>query len=246
MGISSELNTNGYQIQTINRINQRGGGVPLITKDEEKITSLDTNNYTSFEHKTWNIQFKSKPTYSVTGIYHPPTNCQANNNNSTSLDQFTDLLTLLSSKSQNLIILGDINMYIDNIDDQETQTLLDSLAAFNLTQNVRIPTNNKGHTLDVIITTTEDEPFQPTNITAGPYISDHRLIILETSETKPETKIERQKITKINENTIHELCENFNNDPIMQVTTLEEAVSNMNQEVLRTLDLVAPTKEVKA
>ena len=97
-------------------------------------------------------------------------------------------------------------MHQDNTDDQETQTLLDSLAAFNLTQHVRIQTHNKGHTLDIIITTTEDEPFQLTNTIAGPYISDHRLIILETSETKPETKIERQTVRKINENTIHEFC----------------------------------------
>ena len=71
---SCEFNTNGYQIQTINRINNRGG-VALITKDEVSITSLDTNNYTSFENKTWNIQFKSKLTYTVTGIYHLPSNC---------------------------------------------------------------------------------------------------------------------------------------------------------------------------
>ena len=58
---SSELNTNGYQIQTINRIDKRGG-VALITKYEAKLTSLDTNNYISFGHKTWTIQFKSKPT----------------------------------------------------------------------------------------------------------------------------------------------------------------------------------------
>ena len=120
----------------------------------------------------------------------PPPNCQANDNISTFLDQFTDLLTLLSSKSKNLIILGDINMHINNTDDHKTQTLPDSLAAFNLTQHVRIATHNKGHTLDVIITTTEYEPFQPTNTIVGPYISDHRLIILETSETKPETKVE--------------------------------------------------------
>ena len=111
------------QIQTINRVKKRGGGVTLITKDEAKITSLDTNNYTSFEQKIWNIQLKSKPTNTVTGIYHPlPSNSQANDNNSTFLDQFTDLLTLLSSKSKNLIIPGDINMHIDNTDDQETHT----------------------------------------------------------------------------------------------------------------------------
>ena len=55
--------------------------------------------------------------------------------------------------------MGDINLHIDNIDDQETQMLLDSLAAFTLTQHVRIPTHYKGHTLDAIITATEDEHF---------------------------------------------------------------------------------------
>ena len=58
-------------------------------------------------------------------------------------------------------------MNIHNIDDQETQTLLDSLVAFNLTQYVRIPTHNKGHTLDVIIATTENKSLQPTNTIAG-------------------------------------------------------------------------------
>ena len=217
---SCEFNTNGYQMQTINRINRIGGGVALITKNEASITSLDTNNYTSSEYKTWNIQIKSKLNYTVTGFYHSPSNCQANDNNSTFLDKFTDLVSLLSSNSKNIIILEDINMHIDNIDDQETQTLLDSLAAFNLTQYVRIPTHNKGHNLDIIITTTEDDPSQPTNTIAGPYISDHRLFILETSETKLETKIKRHKFNKINENTIHEFCENFNNDRILQATIL--------------------------
>ena len=34
-------------------------------------------------------------------------------------------------------------MHIDNIDDQETQTLLDSLAAFNVTQHVRENSNTQ-------------------------------------------------------------------------------------------------------
>ena len=118
---SSELNTYGHHIQTINRINKRGGGVALMTKDEAKLTSLDTNGYTTFEHKTLKIRLKSKPTYTAAGIYHQPSNCQANDNNTTFLDQFTNLLTPLSSKSKNIIILGDINIHIDNIDDQETQ-----------------------------------------------------------------------------------------------------------------------------
>ena len=104
------------------------------------------------------------------------------------------------------MILGDINMHIDNMKDQDAQMLLDSLVAFNLTQHVKIPADNKGHPLDVISTPTEDGPFLPTNTIAGPYISDHGLIILGTTEIKPETKIERQKIRKINGNTMHKFC----------------------------------------
>ena len=91
----------------------------------------------------------------------PPSNCPVNDNNSAFLDQFTDLLTLLSSRSKNIIILGDINMHMDNMEDQDAQMLLDSLVAFNLTQHVKIPTHDRGHTEDVIITLTEDRPFNP-------------------------------------------------------------------------------------
>ena len=125
------------------------------------------NNYASFEHKTWNILFKLKPSYPIIGIYYPPSNCQADANNLTFLYQFTSLLTLLSSRSKNIIILGDINMHSDNMEDQDVQMLLDSLGTFSLTQYVKITTHNRGHTLDVIITLTEDRTFQPTNTIAG-------------------------------------------------------------------------------
>ena len=136
-------------------------------------------------------------------------------------------------------------MHKDNMEDQDAQMLLDSLVAFNLTQHIKIPIHNRGHTLDVIITLTEDGPFQPTNTIAGPYISDHWLIILETMENKLKIKTEKQKIRKIYENKIHKFCENLNSDPIIQVTILEEAVIHLNQEMPRTLNSVIPTKEVK-
>ena len=44
---------------------------------------------------------------------------------------------------------------------------------------------------------------------------------------------------------IHKFCENFNNDPIIQVTTLEEAFNHLNWEMLKNLNLVTLTKEVK-
>ena len=45
-------------------------------------------------------------------------------------------------------------MHIDNMEDQDAQILLDSLVTFNLTNNVKFQTYNRGHNLDVIITLT--------------------------------------------------------------------------------------------
>ena len=43
-----------------------------------------------------------------------------------------------------MIILGYINMHVDNMEDQDVQMLLESLAAFNLTLHVK-----SQHTIDV-------------------------------------------------------------------------------------------------
>ena len=66
--------------------------------------------------------------------------------------------------------------------------------------------------------------------------------MLETKETKPKTTIEGQKIRKIM-NRIHKFCDNFNNDLIKQVTTLEEAVNLLNKEMLRTLNCTTQRSE---
>ena len=57
-----------------------------------------------------------------------------------------DLLTTPQAKYNNVIILGDINMHIHDPSNQDALVLQDSLNAFDLTQHVKIPTHNKGHT----------------------------------------------------------------------------------------------------
>ena len=44
-------------------------------------------------------------------------------------------------------------MHIDDPSNQDAHVLQDSLNAFDLKQGIKIPTCNKGHTLDLIITT---------------------------------------------------------------------------------------------
>ena len=48
--------------------------------------------------------------------------------------------------------MRDINIHINDNEDQDAKTLLNTLAAFNLKQHVNIPTHNLEHALDMIIT----------------------------------------------------------------------------------------------
>ena len=52
----------------------------------------------------------------------------------------------MSSRVKNIIILGDVNIHVDNMEDQDAQMLLDSLVAFNQTQQVKNPnTQQRSH-----------------------------------------------------------------------------------------------------
>ena len=132
-----------------------------------KVKQEDSTKYNSFEHAVWKISHKNMPTFTVVAIY-PPSNCQGSTD-ATFIDQLTDLLTTLQTKYNNIIILGSINMHMDDPNNQNACILHDSINAFNLTQHVKFPTPNTGHTLDVIITTKSTGFNNVGEIIPGPY-----------------------------------------------------------------------------
>ena len=170
-----------FQIFMKNRTNQRGGGIALITNKNSKVSEQrNVQTYPSLEHNIWDAQLDPR-VYTIIGIYHPPQSIDQQFKNCSFIDQFTDLLTKELPKHQDLIIMGNVNINMNDKEDQDTQTLLNTLEAFNLTQHVNIPTHNLGHTLDLIITPATNQG----SLIVGPYISHHRFITLETLHTKP-------------------------------------------------------------
>ena len=136
-------------------------------------------------------------------------------------------------------------MHMDDPTNQNASILHDSINAFNLTQHVKIPTPNKGHTLVVIITTNCTGFNNVGEIIPGPYILDHRLLILETTINK----IEPQKITtkyrKSAKNINNIFKEKSYDKEILKSTTLEDAINHFTKEVLKALNDIAPLKKVK-
>ena len=175
----SQFNKEGLQICTCNRQNTKDGGIAIITPSSFKINQLNTTNFNSFEHAVWQVQ--SGPTnMTVLAIYHPPASTQHKTSNSDFIDQLTHLLTTRGSENTNIILHGDLNLHIDNPEDPDADQLITTLEAFRLEQHIKFPT--QPHPGPHSYRTSNQITFTPF---PGPYLSDHRMVIIETSNKKP-------------------------------------------------------------
>ena len=70
---------------------------------------------------------------------------------STFLDEFADYLEsiVLSTDHERLLITGDMNIHVDVSDNADAVKFRDLLESMALSQHVRTPTHESGHTLDL-------------------------------------------------------------------------------------------------
>ena len=88
----------------------------------------------------------------VIRVYYPQQGENEGITNTTFLHELTDLLTEITGKYRNIIILGDFNIHIDNSEDPDAQVLIYTSETFNSKQHILFPNNNQGHILDLIAT----------------------------------------------------------------------------------------------
>ena len=65
---------------------------------------------------------------------------------------FSDFLTSIHSKYNNILITGDFNLHIINSWDFYANEFLNLLNSMDFKQHITQPTHNRGHTLDLVIT----------------------------------------------------------------------------------------------
>ena len=70
------------------------------------------------------------------------------------------------------------------------------------------------------------------------------MITLNTDIPKPKPKTERTYVHNLTDNKIQEFIDEFNNMPLLNSTNLKDATNQLNSEILRTMDKIAP-KQVK-
>ena len=93
-------------------------------------------------------------------------------------DELTTHLESLVVLNFPVIIGGDFNIHMNDVDDNSPQRLSTLLSTFAMNQFVNSPTHKHGHTLDLVIA---DESADIQSITVEPagIVSDHGLVISE-------------------------------------------------------------------
>ena len=144
----------------------------------------------------------------------PPTGWNTTRNKKELFHLWLNRATYRSSiQHSNLFVLGDINIHLNKLEDTDTRALWD------ITQHIKFPTHNCGHSLDIIAT----ENRQNRNVTTipGPYISDHQLIAVQLEDKrKPWNRANEIEHRRMMDETIQEVKDKFNNQPILDAEHL--------------------------
>ncbi len=121
---------------------RRGGGVAALFKDVYQCKQVSFGQYLSFEYL--GIVLKGATRFLFIIIYRPPKYSPA------FVEEFTELLSTISSEFDCFAIAGDFNIHIDNAE-IKLQKNYNCSKHFDLIQHVYGPTHNRGHTLDLLI-----------------------------------------------------------------------------------------------
>ena len=128
-------------------------------------------------------------------LYCPPPSKRNCFKNSVFFDEWSLYLDRLAVITNDVIITGDLNFYLDNVNDADAVRFNGTLEAHGLVQHVVGPTHKKGHTLDVVITRdisslligmpTVSEPCL--GDTKGNPSGDHLALCFRINLTKPDS-----------------------------------------------------------
>jgi hypothetical protein len=105
-------------------------------------------------------------------IYRPPPFRTNKLKNTTFFGEWSEFLDRLVVITDELLITGDLNFHLDNVNLSDTRKFDETLSDHGLVQHVHGATHNKGHTLDVVITRDNSTIMQTTPSVRDPCLFD--------------------------------------------------------------------------
>ena len=155
------------------------------------------------------------------------------------INNITELLVNKLPQYQNSIILGNFNIHIEDLTNADAIIFNDTMRALGLKQHISGPTHVRGNTLDLIFTDLNNG-FNITNTTLYGYISDHSMVSVDINIKKQKYPIETKEIKERTKLTGTTLAQKFTSPGFNEDTTIGEATSQFNTELLKALDATTP------
>ena len=158
------------------------------------------------------------------------------------LSEFSELLTIASSMSPSVVVLGDFNIHLDAVSSVSAD-FLSLLNCFSLYQHVDFPTHKRGHILDLICST-----GCTLNGVSGVYVgvSDHMFITADlcipNSKSHSSTLVSFRNFTAVDPVSFSTLLKSSSLSLICECSSTDEAVSLYNESISAVLDTLAPLK----
>ncbi|KAJ1200296.1 hypothetical protein NDU88_004120 [Pleurodeles waltl] len=233
----------GYKISRRERTNQVGGGIAIVFKDSINVTISTEDTPLAAEHLQFQIHTDPRTTLRGTLIYRPP------GPRALFSDSITDLISPHALASPDYILLGDLNVHLEQNNDPNTTALLDNLTNLGLKQLVITPTHIAGHTLDPIFSARKHISFSHSSAI---HWTDHRCVHFtfrhETRHLRTQP-IPRRQWNKIPEeqllSTLKDNQPTFSSDPNDAALSLTNWITNCTDNLapLRRLPRQTNTKK---
>ena len=172
-----------YKFLHMPRGHTSGGGVGLLYKESLQVELRSSeDSYRSFESLEVKVT-AATACFILVIVYRT---CPSSKNKLTSalfLQEFTDFLDNFVISFDKVVIAGDFNYHVDS-SDSDAQKFISLLDNYSFTQLVKGPTHNKGHTLDLVISRSNDN-FVFVQHVDDISLSDHHFIMCHLEVPKP-------------------------------------------------------------
>ena len=183
----------GYKAVSIPHPGRTGGGIALIYCDSLQVKRDTIYSFQTMECTNLNLSLQDKPLH-LAIIYRP-----LGSNINTFASELMDFIEPNINNKDIPIIIGDLNIHMNNSEGADTNNFLDILDSLDFTNWIQFPTHKSQNTIDLVILPRQSSII--TSVSQGYLFSDHYLVNfqIQYTTTKPVTKlIKFSKLKSIN------------------------------------------------
>ena len=171
----SEFSDKGLKFFNQPRSGRRGGGVGLLCKKSFDVLRVNGPSFSTFEYLMVSLTVNNRKRLLCT-VYRTGVLCTAEK--SQFLSEIDCLLLFLQDRKEMVVVCGDFNLHVNDINSKIAQDFLDCMESFGFIQLINSPTHTAKATLDLFFVKHPELVKTVTIYDDDILLSDHFLIVV--------------------------------------------------------------------